>query len=63
MIYTIAIATAIACIAGPAYFWYVWYTANEALNDQVLQLQSEIDNVETLMIYAIILTVSWRSTE
>lgn len=57
MIYAIALLTAVACIAGPAYFWYVWYQANEELKADTLQLQSQIDNVETLMIYAIILTV------
>lgn len=58
MIYAIAILTAVACIAGPAYFWYVWYQAREDLNAQAVQLQSQIDNVETLMIYAIIVSVS-----
>ena len=58
MIYAIAIVAAIACIAGPAYFWYVWYDAKEALAAQSVQYQTQIDNVETLMIYAIIMTVS-----
>ena len=62
MIYAIAILTAVACIAGPAYFWYVWYQSNEELKADTLQLQSQIDNVETLMIYAIILTVSSKLT-
>ena len=58
MIYAIAILASVACIAGPAYFWYIWYTAKQTLEDQTFQLQSQIDNVETLMIYAIIITVS-----
>ena len=58
MIYAIAILTAIACIVGPAYFWYVWYQAKEALDAETVKLQSQIDNVETLQIYAIIMTVS-----
>ena len=57
VIYVIAIAAAIACIAGPAYFWYVWYKANEAYKASALKLESEASNVETLMIYAIIITV------
>lgn len=58
MIYAIALATAIACIAGPAYFWYVYYKTNEELKKELIQLQSQKDNVETLMIYAIIVTVA-----
>ena len=58
MIYAISILAAVACIAGPAYFWYVWYQAKEALDKQTIKLESQIDNVETLMIYAIIITVS-----
>ena len=58
MIYAIAILAAVACIAGPAYFWYVWYQANEALTNSEIRLQTQVDNVKTLMIYAIIITVS-----
>ncbi|XP_063694180.1 choline transporter-like protein 1 isoform X3 [Bolinopsis microptera] len=57
MIYAIAILAAVACIAGPAYFWYVWYQAKEALDAAEITLQTQVDNVETLMIYAIIITV------
>lgn len=57
MIYAIAILAAVACIAGPAYFWYVWYQANEALTDEEVRVQTQVDNVKTLMIYAIIITV------
>ena len=57
MIYAIAILSAVSCIAGPAYFWYVWYKAKEELDAQTVQMQSQIDNVETLMIYAIIISV------
>lgn len=57
MIYAIALLAAVACIAGPAYFWYVWYQTKEELELQKVKLQSQIDNVETLMIYAIIITV------
>ena len=58
MIYAIAILAAVACIAGPAYFWYVWYQANEALAGEEVKVQTQVDNVKTLMIYAIIITVS-----
>ena len=59
MIYAIAIGTAVACLAGPAYFWYVWYLAKEELDAATVQMQTQIENVETLMIYAIILSVSF----
>ncbi|KAL5263312.1 hypothetical protein ACHWQZ_G008631 [Mnemiopsis leidyi] len=57
MIYAISILAAVACIAGPAYFWYVWYQAKEELDKQTIKLESQVDNVQTLMIYAIIITV------
>ena len=62
IIYTIAIATAIACLAGPAYFWYVWYEAYQEYQDSTIQLESTYENVQTLMYYAIIISVSlqWK---
>ena len=57
VIYTVAIATAVACVAGPAYFWYVWYKANEEYEASEFKLESTASNVKTLMIYAIIITV------
>jgi len=57
IIYAIAIATAIACLAGPAYFWYVWYEAYQEYQDSTIKLESTSENVDTLMYYAIIISV------
>ena len=58
MIYVIALGTFVACIAGPAYFWYVWYKAKEDFDNMSIKVPSQEENVETLMYYAIIVTVS-----
>ena len=57
VIYALALVTAIACIAGPAYFWYVWYQAKEEYDSATVQLESSAENVTTLMYYAIIISV------
>ena len=57
MVYVIAIATSVLCIACPTYFWLVWYQAKETLSSQTVVLDAEIQNVDTLMIYAIVASV------